>query len=67
MNTKSTKSSFQTNTIDVLAGDSAIDIERMIMSDISNTFCVDAQEFDSEYPGEKPAKYRIQVSVTAID
>jgi len=56
----------KSNTIEILAGNSAAEIERAILSEVSNNFCVAPEEFESEYPGDKPVKYRGEVTVTLI-
>ncbi|MYM92407.1 hypothetical protein [Duganella vulcania] len=56
----------KTNTIEILAGNSVQEIERAILSEVSNNFCVDEEEFKNEYPGDKPVRYRVQVTVTPI-
>jgi len=56
----------QTSTIEILARSSAEDILRAILSEVSNNFCVAPEEFEIEYPGEKPVKYRVEITVTPI-
>lgn len=53
--------------IEILAGDDGEAIATAIMKDITQTFCVEPCEFKSEYPGELPVKYRVEVLVTRLD
>jgi len=50
----------------IYAGDNIDMILNDIIEQVEQCFCGSEDEFDDEYPGDKPSKYKVVVNITKI-